>query len=171
MAGKRPRPTDPIVMQRVAEVLQLRLDGAEAWDVRRYVAEREAAGEIPWTIPEGGNPLSERQIRNYVQSADQQIAATLRQSRATLLRRHVALRKNLYRRALAAEDWTAAQSVLADLAKLEDLYPANKVSVNVGEIDRAIEQLLANLGPQGETPPAADAGAAGAGNPPGEAGA
>lgn len=171
MPAKRPRPTDPIIVQRIAEVLQLRLDGAESWDVRRYVAEREAAGTVPWQIPEGGNPLSERTIRSYVQAADAQIAATCRQSVAARRNRHLALRRNLYRRALAAEDWKAAQSVLADWAKLEDVYPTAKVNVNVGEIDRAIEQLLANLAAGGEAPAASDAGGAGGGNAAGEGGA
>lgn len=171
MPGKRPRPTDPIVQQRIAEVLRLRLDGAEAYDVRHYIAEKEAAAEVPWIIPEDGSPLSERQIRSYIQSADAQVGATIRRSSATDLRRHIALRRNLYRRALAAEDYRAAQSILADLAKLLDLYPAAKVNVNVREIDHAIEQLMADLGAPRETPSAGEAPPASGGNPPSPDGA
>jgi hypothetical protein len=118
--------TNPIIKLRVEDVLRIRLDGAEGWDVRRYVAEKEAAGEAPWTVAEGGKPLSERQIRNYVTAADELISESCRQSRKKLLRRHLAQRRNLYARAVNKGDERTALAILRDLAKLQDLYPASR---------------------------------------------
>jgi hypothetical protein len=118
------RATNPIVRQRVEDVLRIRLDGAEGWDVRQYVAEKERAGEPPWAIPELGKPLSERQIRRYVEQADRQIEESCRTSRKQLLRRHLAQRRTLYARAVSAGDIRTALAVLADLAKMQGLYPS-----------------------------------------------
>src|SRR4051812_22535416 len=106
--------TTPTVRQRVEDVLHIRLDGAEGWDVRQYVAEKEKVGETPWAIPAGGKPLSERQIRRYVEQADRLIQDTCRTSRKKLLRRHLAQRRNLYARAVSAGDIRTALAVLAD---------------------------------------------------------
>jgi len=121
------RATDPIIQQRNEDVLRIRLDGAEGWDVRRYVAEMEAAGTAPWTIAEGGKPLSERQIRYYVAAADKLIAESCRQSRKKLLRRHQAQRRNLYARCVNKGDERSALAVLRDLADLQGLYPPARV--------------------------------------------
>jgi hypothetical protein len=121
------RATDPIIRQRIEDVLRIRLDGAEGWDVRRYVAKQEAVGAAPWTVPEGGKPLSERQKRNYVTAADKLIDESCRQSRKKLLRRHLAQRRNLYARAVNKGDERTALAVLRDLAELQGLYPPAKL--------------------------------------------
>jgi hypothetical protein len=121
------RATDPIIRQRIEDVLRVRLAGAEGWDVRRYVAEMEGKGEAPWAIPEGGKPLSERQIRNYVAAADKLIGESCRQSRKKLLRRHLAQRRNLYARAVNKGDERTALAVLRDEAELLALYPPAKI--------------------------------------------
>ena len=54
------KPTQATIRQRVEELLSIRLEGATFVDARRYVAEKEAEGVAPWTIPEGGKPVSER---------------------------------------------------------------------------------------------------------------
>jgi hypothetical protein len=120
--------TNPIVQARVEDVLRIRLDGAEGWDVRRYVAEKEAAGEAPWTIAEGSKPLSERQIRNYVTAADKLIDESCRKERKKRLRRHLAQRRSLYARSVNKGDERTALAVLRDLAELEGHYPPKKVA-------------------------------------------
>jgi hypothetical protein len=114
----------PTAQARVEDIVRIRLDGAEAWQARHYVAEKELAKEKPWTIAEGGKPLSERQIRYYVEQADALIAASCRQSRKARLRRHMAQRRSLYARAVQAGDVRAALAVLSDLARMENLYPS-----------------------------------------------
>jgi hypothetical protein len=121
------RATPAIIEQRVQAILQVRLDGAEGWDVRQYVADQEAAGEQPWKVEAGCKPLSERQIREYVTKADELIATSCRITRREALRRHKAQRRSLYARAVQAGDIGNALAVLKDLAALQDLYPAKKV--------------------------------------------
>lgn len=126
-AARESRATPAIVQQRIQAVLQIRLDGAEGWDVRHFVAEKEAAGEQPWKIEEGCKPLSERRIREYVQAADKLIADSCRVSRRQAIRLHKAKRRSLYARAVSSGDYATALRVLSDLAALEDLYPPRKV--------------------------------------------
>jgi hypothetical protein len=116
--------TAATIRARVEDVLRLRLDGAEFWDVRRYVAEQEQAAEPPWVVPAGGKPLSERQLWRYVAQSDRLLAVSSATGRKKRLRVHLARRKSLYARAVAAGDVRAALAVLADLAKLEGLYPS-----------------------------------------------
>jgi hypothetical protein len=66
--------------------------------VRQYVSEKEQAGEPPWKVEDGGKPLSERQIRRYVEEADRLIEESCRTSRKKALRRHQAQRRSLYAR-------------------------------------------------------------------------
>ena len=118
------RETDPILEQRVEEMLAIRLDGAKEWDARRYVAQKEVTGEPPWKMPEGGNPLSRRQIRNYIREADRRIAQSTRATRRRRIARHIAFRERLYARAVTKGDERTALAVLDSLAKLLDLFPS-----------------------------------------------
>jgi hypothetical protein len=144
------RATNPILRQRIEDVLRIRLDGAEGWDVRRYVAEQEAAGEPPWTIPEGGKPLSERQIRNYVAAADRLMDESCRQSRKKVLRRHLAQRRALYARALNKGDERTALAVLRDLAELQGLY-GDETARQLEELRRELADLKKRIGDDGST--------------------
>jgi len=123
------KPTQATIRQRVEELLAIRLDGAQFVDVRQYVAEKEAAGEPPWSIPEGGKPVSERTLWRYLARTDQLIAESCREGGKKLLRRHVAQRKNLFAKAVSQGDVRAALSVLKDEAELRGLYPAKGVEV------------------------------------------
>ena len=60
------RATDTTIEERVQVILQLKLDGAQPWDIGQYVADRERAGDPPWTINADQKPLSERTIRRYM---------------------------------------------------------------------------------------------------------
>jgi hypothetical protein len=118
------RATKAIIQARVEDVLRIRLDGAEFWDVRRYVAEKAEAAEQPWQIPAGGKPVSDQQLWRYIEQSDRLMAVSSETSRKKKLRVHLARRKSLYARAVAAGDVRAALAVLADLAKLQGLYPS-----------------------------------------------
>jgi hypothetical protein len=112
---------------RVDDLLQVILDGAAPFQIRQYVAEKEQAGEPPWAIPEGGKPLSERQLRRYVGRAERLLEESCRTGRQKLLRRHLAQRRNLFARALSKGDERTALAALRDEAELLGLYPAAKV--------------------------------------------
>jgi hypothetical protein len=123
------KPTQATIRQRVEELLSIRLEGATFVDARRYVAEKEAEGVAPWTIPEGGKPVSERTLWRYLQQTDKLIAESCRESRKRLFRRHLAQRRHLYAAAYQQGDIKTALSVLKDEAELRGLYPAKGIHV------------------------------------------
>src|SRR5438094_8985432 len=115
--------TRATIRQRVEELLAIKLDGAEFWDIRQYVSEKQAAGEPPWAIPEGGRPLCDRTLWRYLAQADRLIAESCSEGRKKLLRRHLAQRRSLYAKAVSAGDVRAALAGLRDEAELLALYP------------------------------------------------
>ena len=111
--------TQDIYQARIQAVLQIRLDGAELWDVAAFIAEKHQAGEDPW---KGETPLSPQQIESIVKAADALIA----QANPELppdVARHIAMRKNLYARAVQAGEIATAARILKDIAQLEQVYP------------------------------------------------
>jgi hypothetical protein len=98
------------VAQRVEEVLRIRLDGAEYHDILQYAAEK-------------GWGINERQIRTYIQRADDLLVERQECSRKRTIARHVAQRQALYARCVNAADFRTALAILADLAKLRGIYP------------------------------------------------
>jgi hypothetical protein len=113
--------TTTLEEQRIREVLQIRLDGAEEWDVVAHVADKEKAGEEPWTVT--ADPLNEEQIVDLISEADKRIAAS-RPAEESAVARHLAMRGSLYARAIQAGEIRAALAILADIAKIEEVYPA-----------------------------------------------
>jgi hypothetical protein len=119
-----PRPSDgppkksdqAEIAARVQQVLTLRLDGAEIWDIVQY------ASENAWGV-------GERQVRNYMARAMELIAKSLEQDRPKLLGEHIARRRNLYARAVTTGELRTALSCLQDEADLLGLYPAAKQTV------------------------------------------
>src|SRR5579871_5099200 len=107
-----PRPTKAQLEQRVGEILSIRVAGAQFWDVRQYVAEKEAAGEQPWAIAEGGKPVSGRTLWRYIASADKLLESSVVTQRKKALRRHKARREYLYAMAVNQGDTRAALAVL-----------------------------------------------------------
>ncbi len=136
------KPTQAILRQRLDELLAIRLDGATFFDVRRYVAEKEAAGEPPWTIPDGGRPVSERTLWRYLEQTDKMIAQTCREGRKRLIRLHVAQRKNIYAKAVAQGDMRSALAVLRDLAELQGLYDRNEATGKGAPIVLKITEVI-----------------------------
>ncbi len=61
-ADRSPSVLVVMVVLRVQVVLQLKLDGAQRWDILQYIAEKELLGEPPWTMAANQKPLCERQI-------------------------------------------------------------------------------------------------------------
>src|SRR6516162_3495061 len=111
--------------RRIQAILQIRLDGAELWDVRAFIAEKEQAGEEPWTVEDGQAPLTAAQVRAIIKPADALIAQSYPDD-APDIARHKAKLKNLYARAVQAADVRTARSILNDLAKLDGLNRRGK---------------------------------------------
>jgi hypothetical protein len=125
----RTKATKAVVVQRIEELLRIRLDGAEFWDCKEFIRERENArgnDQEPasvWALADDAKPLSDGQIWRYIGRADKLIAESCRASRKKLIRRHLAQRRNLYAKALAAGDIRAALACARDEAELQGLYP------------------------------------------------
>jgi hypothetical protein len=89
--------------------------------------------------------VKERQARNYILEAEQRIRRISEVERAYVYAEHIAIRRELRRRALDGGDLRAALDSAKDEAKLLDLYPAEKHDVRVEDVDAAIERELARL--------------------------
>jgi hypothetical protein len=101
------------VMQRVEEILAIRLSGAEFWDVREYAREKA------WGVSDG-------QLYRYIAQADELIAQSLEKDRNKLLNRALAQRRALLARTMQVSDYRTALSILKDEADLCGLYPPAK---------------------------------------------
>ena len=101
---------------RIQQILAIRLDGAETWDVFDFVREKIVAKDATWI------DQAKFVVTDYIAEADRRIAASAHDP-ATTNARHLAMRRNLYARAVQAGDIGTALRVLIDLAKLEGAYP------------------------------------------------
>lgn len=128
------------VEARVSELLRIILDGAETWDLREYVREKEREAGSCWHVPEGGKPLSYSQIRRYAARAEKEIGESSRASRGKLIRRHLAKRRNLFAKAVSAGDYRTALAAARDEAELLGLYPGKRVELS-GKDGGPIETL------------------------------
>lgn len=152
MKGKRkkPKPTKAQVSLRVEEILRIRLDGAELWDIREYVGEQEQKEGSPWCLAARAKPLSESQLYRYIEKADRLISESCAARREKLIDRHLAQRRNLYAKAVSAGDLRTALAVLTDEAKLENLYPPTKIAPTNpdgtepydGDTEKLLDRLL-----------------------------
>jgi len=133
------------VSQRIEEVLRIRLDGAQFHDIVQYAAEKE------WGV-------NDRQLRNYIQRADELLVERQDKSRKKVVARHLAQRQSLYARAVNAADYRTALAILDSEAKLRGLYPtanvADLLKLAVAQEER-VRKLEAetNASPDGTTPP------------------
>src|SRR5215470_11464959 len=100
MKGK-PKPTKAQLQLRVEEVLRIRLDGAEFWDVCEYVREKEQEAGSVWERLPDSKPISAATLWRYIGRADKLIAESCRTSRKKLLHRHLAQRRNLFAKAVS----------------------------------------------------------------------
>jgi hypothetical protein len=141
--------------QRVAEIADIRLQGATFLNAKEFIRERECApvaeGETPspWLLPERGKPLSDGQIWRYIAKADRLNSSGIRASRKKNQRLHKARRWYLYARAVEQGDVRAALSVLDSLAKLDGLLDAEAVEQletmrkQIAELTHALDGLAA----------------------------
>jgi hypothetical protein len=111
---------------RVKAILQIRLDGAESWDVVSFVSDQENADVAPWKMGRARKHLCERQIRRYIHDADALIVENCRTIDPDAFYRHLGKVRNLYARAVNSGDLSNARGLLRDAAELMDLYPAKK---------------------------------------------
>jgi hypothetical protein len=114
--AKTKKSSKAIVQARVAEVLKMRLAGAEFHDIVQYASETDEATSRPWNV-------TERQLRNYVRDSDLLLARSLEEKVKPLFNLHRAQRRDLFRQALQTGDLRTALSVLKDEAELLGLYP------------------------------------------------
>src|SRR5262249_28869998 len=135
------------VQARVSEILRIRLDGAELWDIREYVREKEQEDGSAWKLADGQKPLSDSQLWRYLARANKEIAASCRASTKKLLRRHPAQRRSVCAKAVSAGDYRAALACIRDEAELQRLYQprtalpaAGTVAEVIGLLGRVIEQ-------------------------------
>lgn len=137
------KPTRAAINARIEDVLRIRLDGAEFWDVREYAREKCAEDGSPWHT-EGGKCLSDGQLFRYIARADKLIGESCRSSRKRLLRRHLAQRRNLYGKATNSGDVRAALACLDSEAKLVGLFDApSKPAKNEAGTPAEVAKLLA----------------------------
>lgn len=164
-AKKRPRANEVLKELRVQAILQIMLDGAEKWDIVQFVAEKEQADEAPWKMGRGKKQLALRTVESYITAANLLIQEAFAQANKGGIAHHILKRRNLYARAVQAGDYRTALAVLADIAALEDAYPAKRMKaehtghvaitddlsdLTPAELDaerRRLETLLANPSP------------------------
>lgn len=111
--------------------------------MRQFVADSEGDANAPWFRGEGVATLSDRQLRRYVAAADRLLVADLKHSVDEQRKRHVAKRRIIYARAMAAGNYAVALAALKDEAELLGLYP-NPADAVLREIQQMREEM-ANL--------------------------
>lgn len=131
---KKRRPSKAELAQRVDEVLNMRLSGAEFYDLKAHATEKE------WDV-------SDRQLWRYVAKSDALLAQSLERDRRKLLGRHLAQRRSLFARALNDGDLRTALAIAKDEAELQGLYhapgwPADKDDFDAGQFTEAEAELI-----------------------------
>jgi len=132
---------------RIEEILRIRLDGAQLHDIVQYAAEKQ------WGV-------NVRQLRTYINRADDLLVERQERKRSRLIARHIAMRESLAARSINAADYGTALRILSDLAKLQDLYTDSRelrdlVKLATAQAER-LRELEARLDTQ-RTSPAAEA--------------
>jgi hypothetical protein len=125
----------------VEDILGVRLDGGEWYDVRDYVRAKEQEQGSLWVLAEGETPLSGSQIRRYQQRADQLILESHEHSRKRLFRQHMAMLRRLYSRAVISGELRTALSVLQDIGQRARLYPGGDTEQRLRDIERQLRRL------------------------------
>lgn len=127
MANKKHAET-PVVQARVSDILRLRLAGCRRWDILQYVADQEKVSGGPWSLKAGETPMGTRNVEVYISRADKALRETSEKKRKDARARHLAQRRFLYARAVAANENANALAVLKDEADLMGLYPPKKTA-------------------------------------------
>jgi len=117
------------VAQRVAEILRIRLDGAQYHDVLQL------ASENAWNV-------SERQLREYMRRADDLLVERMERNRRRLVARHIAQRETLFARAVNGADYRTALSIADSTAKLQGLFSDGR---DVKELARLATTMISRV--------------------------
>ncbi len=150
-------PSRVMQQQRIEEILAIRLDGARFWDCEAYVREQEAKGEPPWTITEGGKGLSTRTVWRLIERANTLWRKACEDNRDRLLFRHIAQRKHIYTKAMAAGDYRTALAAANSEAELLSLFPPKqsvRLSNHVLTLNIQEEIITAPRTIEAQAPPA-----------------
>ena len=123
--------TKAVVLQRVEEVLAIRLDGAQLHDIRRY------ASENGWGV-------SDRQLERYIEKADTLLVERRQRKWGRMRALHLARREALDARALQAADYRTALAVSQDMAKLQELHMDER---ELRKVQRELKELEARMKP------------------------
>lgn len=141
--------------RRVDDILRIRLDGAQWWDVVEFVREKQQECGSAWFVPEGEKSLSEGMIRKYQEKADRLMVTSHERSRKKLFRRHLAQRQNLYARAVTTGDIRTALACLDSEAKLLGIFPAERQRhEHTGPKGDAIPLQFVEVGGESQATPA-----------------
>jgi hypothetical protein len=135
------QPTKPVLRRRIDEILRIRLDGAERWDVCEYVREKEKEEGSVWFLAPGQEPLSDSSLWRYISHAEKAIQQSTDQGRKVMRKNHVAKRRNIYAKAVLSADYRTALACLDSEAKLLGLYPSSKIEVTDERDDAPAGQL------------------------------
>ncbi len=153
--------TKLVVRQRVEEIFQLRLGGAEFHDIREYAdatVDDEGKPRQPWGV-------SDTQLRRYIAQADELCQKRFDAKAKHLLSRHLLQRRRLYAHAMEVGDYKTALAILRDEAELEGLYRRQLELTGKGggplqfsvedavEADRELEEALGAREQPGTGPP------------------
>lgn len=121
-----PRATALTVLARVEDFVRILLDGAEFWDLREFVREKEKEEGSNWHLEERFAPLSDKMLWEYKSRAETMIKENSQKDRETLVTTGLAKRRNLYAKAVLAGDLRTALACIRDHDELAGLYPDPK---------------------------------------------
>jgi hypothetical protein len=147
------RSSDVLTDRRVGELLRIRLDGAEWWDVLEFVRAEEAKEGSAFSPQGGKDPMSLSQIRRLTRKADVEIMQSGARNRKKLIRDHLAVRRNLYAKSVLAGDFRTALACKRDEAELLGLYPPKRVKADMNHsIVKPVEfvEIARSNRPEGE---------------------
>src|SRR5262245_27985607 len=99
MRDAMPKSTKAQLDQRIREVMQLILHGAETADIVQFASEK-------------GWGITERQVYHYIEKAYALIAPVLARDREQVLARHLMQRRALFARCMKINDYKTALQVL-----------------------------------------------------------
>ena len=125
-------PTPNLDPARVAEVLRIRIDGAQLHDVVDYAAEKAWAA-------------TEADCVALIRAADTLLVRRQDRNRRRVLARHIAQREALYARALNGADYGTAARLLNDMAKLQGLFDKDHERNQLVRLIQAQAERIAEL--------------------------
>ena len=125
------------IEQRVNQIFRLMLKGYGRADVFQYIAESDAKNpETAWNI-------SDRQIDNYIQRANDKFREYADAQRAEMLHKAVLRLEYVYMQCIKVQDYSKAIAALRELNLLLGLHEPQKTNVkHEGMVDGKLEILI-----------------------------